>query len=133
MTVRRLTSRNAELTTRLKQKSKGPGSRKNGKEKLSKSDIRTTRYAKLFGVMHEPFIDKTALLAPRPNIDSTYSGRYQSDLSKIEGVTAELYEVLPEDLHEELQSSTNFQTLVSTIQIPAIQILIFSRVFKANV
>jgi hypothetical protein len=112
MTVRRLHMRNAELSTRLKEKNKR--SHKIGKkEKLSTLDLRTSRYAKLFGVMHEPFVDKMAFLSPRPNVDSTYPGRYQSDLSKIQGVTAELYEVLPEDMHDELQSSTNFQSLVS--------------------
>ena len=63
--------------------------------------------------MHEPFVDKIAFLSPQPNVDSTYPGRYQSDLSKIQGVTAELYEVLPKDMHDKLQSSTNFQSLVS--------------------
>jgi hypothetical protein len=112
MTVRRLYMRNAELSTRLKEKNKR--SQKSGKkEKLSTLDLRTSRYAKLFGVMHEPFVDKTAFLSPRPNVDSTYHGRYQSDLSKIQGVTAELYEVLPEEMHGELQSSINFQSLVS--------------------
>ena len=112
MTVRRLYMRNAELSTRLKQKNK-KSQRSGKKEKLSTLDLRISRYAKLFGVMHEPFVNKTALLSPRPNVDSTDSGRYQSDLSKIQGVTAELYEVLPEDMHDELQSSTGFQSLVS--------------------
>jgi hypothetical protein len=112
MTVRRLYMRNTELSTHLKENSKG--SQKSGKkENLSKPDLRTSRYAKLFGIMHEPFVDKTALLAPRPNVDSTNHGRYQSDLSKIQGVTAELYEMLLEDMHDELQLSTHFQSLVS--------------------
>jgi len=104
--------RNAELSTRLRGKSKG-SQKSRKKENLSGLDQRTSRYAKLFGVMHEPFIDKTALLAPRPKVDSTNPGRYQSDLSKIQGVTAELYEMLPEDMHDELQSSTHFQSQVS--------------------
>jgi hypothetical protein len=112
MTIRRLCVQNAELSTRLREKSKGSRKSKK-KENLSMLDQRTSRYAKLFGVMHEPFVDKTALLAPQPNVDSTDPGRYQSDLSKIQGVTAELYEMLPEDMHDELQSSTHFQSLVS--------------------
>jgi hypothetical protein len=128
MTVRQLSTRNAELSTRLR--GKGKGSQKSRKDNLSTLDQRTSRYAKHFGVMHEPFIDKTALLASRPNVDSTNSGRYQSDLSKIQGVTAELYEILPEDMHDELQSSTQFQSLVSarlkTNKFFFPQILIFS-------
>jgi len=111
MTVRRFQIRHAVLSRRLKERNKG--SRKSRKENLSTKDLRTTRYAKLFGVMHEPFIDKTALLAARPEMDSTDPRRYQSDLSKIQGVTSELYETLPEDMHEELQTSTHFQSLVS--------------------
>ena len=114
MAVRRLLIQNAELSRSLKEKSKG--SRKYGKKgNLSDPDMRISRYAKFFGIMHEPFVDKTALLAPWPKVDSTDRGRYQSDLSKIEGVTAELYEMLPEDMHDELQSSTHFQTLVRQI------------------
>ena len=82
-------------------------------EKLSTLDLHIERYTKLFGIMHEPFVNKTALFSPHPNVDSTDSGRYQSNLSKIQGVTAELYEVLPEDMHDELQSSTGFQSLIS--------------------
>ena len=111
MMARRLSMRNAELLTRLKAKNKA--SRRGGKEKLSTFDQRISRYAKLFGVMHEPFVDKTALLAPQPKVDSTDPHRYQSDLSKIQGVTAELYEILPKEMHENLELSTNFQTLVS--------------------
>jgi hypothetical protein len=112
MTVRQLSTRNAELSTCLRGKEKG-SQKGRKKDNLSTLDQRTSRYAKHFGVMHEPFVDKTALLAPRPKVDSTNSSRYQSDLSKIQGVTAELYEVLPKDMHDELQSSTQFQSLVS--------------------
>jgi hypothetical protein len=101
---------NVELSRRLKEKTKG--SKRSTKENLSTMDLRTTRYAKLFGVMHEPFIDKSALLAPQPSTNSTDSSRYQSDLSKTQGVTAELYETLPIDMYDELERSTHFQSLV---------------------
>lgn len=111
MLVRRFQIHNAELSRRLKEKTKG--SKRSTKENLSTMDLRTTRYAKLFGVMHEPFIDKSALLAPQPSTNSTDSSRYQSDLSKTQGVTAELYETLPIDMYDELERSTHFQSLVS--------------------
>jgi hypothetical protein len=110
MTVRQLHMRNAELSTRLKRKTTEA---KKNRKKENPSDQRITRYAKLFGVMNEPFVDKMALLAPRPIVDSTDPDRYQSDLSKIQGVTAELYETLPEDMHGELQRDTHFQSMVS--------------------
>lgn len=108
-TARKLHTRNLELSRRLKENTKR--SQKSRKE--NPLDQRITRYAKLFGVMNEPFVDKTALLAPRPITNSTDPDRYQSDLSKIQGVTAELYETIPEDMHDELQSSTDFQSVVS--------------------
>lgn len=101
----------AELSTRLRKID--PKHQKSGnKEKLSDSDLRVSHLAKLFGVMHEPFVAQSVFLIARPSVDSTHPDRYQSDLSKVQGVTAELYEVVPDDLHEEIKSSPSFRTLV---------------------
>jgi hypothetical protein len=111
MTVRKLQMRTAELSTRLKKND--PKYQKSGnKEKLSDSDLRISHLAKLFGVMHEPFIAQSIFLVARPPVDSTSPDRYHSELSKIEGMTAELYEVVPDDLHEEIMTSPAFRTLV---------------------
>jgi hypothetical protein len=111
MTVRKLHMRIAELSTRLKKND--PKHQKSGnKEKLSDSDLRISHLAKLFGVMHEPFVPQSILLVARPSLDSTHPDRYHSELSKIQGMTAELYEVVPDDLHEEVKLSPAFRTLV---------------------
>jgi hypothetical protein len=103
---------NADLTIRLKE-SKGEKSTASGKKaRLSDSDLRISQLAKLFGVMHEPFVPLSALLVACPATGSAYPGRYDSELSKVQGITAELYEVLPKDLHSELKSSTKFRSLV---------------------
>ena len=102
MTIRKLHMRIAELSTRLKKND--PKHQKSGnKEKLSDSDLCTSHLAKCFGVMHEPFVAQSAFLVARPSVDSTHPDRYHSELSKIQGITAELYEVVPDDLHDELK------------------------------
>jgi hypothetical protein len=103
---------NADLAMRLKE-SKGGSSTSGKKTRLSKPDLdqRISQFAKLFGVMHEPFVSPSAFAA-RPDTRSTHPGRYESDLSKVQGITAELYEVLPKDMHSDLKSSPKFRSTV---------------------
>jgi hypothetical protein len=98
------------LVKELKGESSNTGSGK--KMKLSDSDTRISQFAKLFGVMHEPFVPPSALLVPRPDTASAHPGRYESELSKVQGITAELYEVLPKDMHSELKSNPKFRSMV---------------------
>jgi hypothetical protein len=102
---------NADLAMRLKE-SKGEGTASGKKSKPSESDSRISQFAKLFGVMHEPFVPPSALLVEHPDTSSTNPNRYESDLSKVKGITAELYEVLPKDMHPEMKSSPNFRNTV---------------------
>lgn len=103
---------NAELVMRLKE-SKGESTASGKRARPSESDSRISHFAKLFGVMHEPFVPLSALLVARPDTtSSSHSGRYESELSKVRGITTELYEVLPKDLHKELEMSTKFRSTV---------------------
>jgi hypothetical protein len=112
MTIRKLHMQNADLSMRLKE-SKSENTPKRGpKAKLSEFDSRISQFAKLFGVMHEPFVPPSALLAAKPDTSSTHPGRYDSELSKIQGITAELYETLPKDMHSELKLSPKFRSTV---------------------
>lgn len=104
---------NANLVTRIKElKGKNTVNSSGKKARLSESDSRISQFAKLFGVMHEPFVPPSALLVARPDMSSTYHGRYESELSKVQGITAELYDVLPKDMHSDLKSSTKFRSTV---------------------
>lgn len=103
---------NADLSMRLKESKSGNTLKRGSKAKLSDSDSRISQFAKLFGVMHEPFVPPSALLVARPDMHSTHLGRYDSELSKIQGITAELYEILPKDMHSELKSSPKFRSMV---------------------
>lgn len=103
---------NADLAMRLKE-SKGGSTASGGKKsKVSESDSRVSQFAKHFGVMHEPFVPPSALLVERPDTTSRDPRRYESELSKVKGITAELYEVLPNDMHSEMKSSPKFRNTV---------------------
>ena len=103
---------NSDLSRHIKEL-KNKGNISSGKKsKLSESDSCISQFAKFFGVMHEPFVPPSALLVTHPNISSTDTSQYGSDLSKVQGITAELYEVLPEDMHSELQLSPKFRSTV---------------------
>jgi hypothetical protein len=113
MTVRKLHMQNADLSMRLKESKSDPSS--SGKKVgLSGLDLRISQFAKLFGVMHEPFVPPSALLAARPDTStsSTHADRYGSELAKVQGITAELYEVLPKEMHSDLKSSPKFRAAV---------------------
>ena len=97
---------NADLSMRLKKESKTGKTGK--KEKISESDLRISQISKFFGVMHEPFVPPSALLVAQPAVNSTNPDQYKSDLSKVQGITAELYKVLPKEMHFELKSSPTF-------------------------
>ena len=111
MTIRKLHMRIAQLSTSLKKSD--PKNQKSGtKERLSDSDLRISHLAKHFGIMHEPFVTPSAFFVARPSVDSTHLDRYDSELSKIQGLTVELYEAVPDDLHEEIRLSPAFRKLV---------------------
>lgn len=106
---------NADLTRRLKEASKPQRRTSGNKEKLSDDDQLTARFAKHFGIMNEPFVPPAAFTV-RPQTNSIDSGRYLTDTSKLQGITAELYEHVPEEMHEQINSSPAFQKLVRTNQ-----------------
>jgi hypothetical protein len=69
--------------------------------------------AKKFGVMNEFFVLPAALTVKKPLTTSVDAGRYNSDTTALEGVIAEIYENIPESLHDDLANSIAFRDLVS--------------------
>ena len=67
--------------------------------------------------MHEMFVPLAALAAKRPPTDSTFHGRYDSELAELHGTIAEIYETLPDEMHDELGTSIPFKNLVSNISL----------------
>ena len=107
MTIRKLHMQNANLSTRLK-KNSSKSQKAGTKERLVGKELHVSHLAKHFSVMHEPFVPQSALLVGRPSVDSMHPGRYDSEISRIQGITAELYEVIPKELHDEIKSSPAF-------------------------
>jgi hypothetical protein len=122
MLVRTLSARNADLTLRVGKLKKSRSTNasaslsaptKQGKKaKLPEGDQRISQAAKHFGIMHETFIPHSAFLVPAPAVRSTDSGRYKSEDTKVQGITAELYEVLSTDLHKRIAGDIEFRALV---------------------
>lgn len=113
--VKKLTLKNSELRANLKGKTNPRGSR----SVLSDNDKLIAQHAKKFGVMNEVFMPGAAFVVKRPPTNSMDSGRYDSDIAGLQGITAELYESLPDGFHEELETSIHFRNLVSKICINA--------------
>ena len=108
--VKRLQIQNSELRANLKRKKNTTvGSR----GVLSSRDKLVSQYAKKFGVMNEVFPTPAALLVKRPLTNSMDANRYTSELAELDGIIAEVYESLPEEFYDELESSIPFRTLVS--------------------
>lgn len=63
--------------------------------------------------MNEVFMPAGALTVKRPQTNSMDSGRYDSEIAELQGMTAELYESLPDGFHDELENSIPFRNLVS--------------------
>jgi hypothetical protein len=73
-----------------------------------------------FGVMMEPWVDPAAFGKPRPDVSPTDKDRYQSDLSMLQGVVAELYEFVPGRFHEMMERHSYFGNQVSRFLVSAI-------------
>jgi hypothetical protein len=63
--------------------------------------------------MNEVFMTAAAFVVKRPPTNSMDPGRYSSDMAALQGITAELYENLPDGFHDELENSITFRNLVS--------------------
>lgn len=80
---------------------------------LSDNDRLISQNAKKFGVMNEVFMPAGAFTAKRPPTNSMDSRRYDSDIGELQGMTAEIYENLPDELHDQMEFSIPFRNLVS--------------------
>lgn len=73
-------------------------------------------HARRFGVMNEMMVPKIVFLRARPiGIRSDDSNRWNSELLALNGFVAEMYEEIPEDLHEMMAKHTSFRSTVRLI------------------
>ena len=108
--VKKLWLQNSELRAQLKGKKED---RKHSHGILSDRDKLISQYAKKFGVMNEIFVPPAALAVKRPSTNSMDPGRYDTEVAELHGMIAEVYESLPDDFHDELETSIPFRNLVS--------------------
>ena len=108
--IRKLLLKNSELRANLKGK---VNATRGTRAVLSNNDKLISQHAKKFGVMNEVFMLPAAFLAKRPLTNSMDSERYHSDIAELQGIIAEVYESLPDNFHDELENSIQFQNLVS--------------------
>ena len=94
------------------EKSKG-GVGKDKDSVLHNNDALISLHARRFGVMNEIFVSKDVFLQPRPpNVYSDDLDRWDNDENSKRCVIAELYEEIPESLHDMLEKTTIFRDTV---------------------
>jgi hypothetical protein len=70
-------------------------------------------YARKFGVMNEVVVSRGAFLLPQPRgINSDDPDHWKSEELALQGLVAELYEELPEDMHGMLLKDPKFRDTV---------------------
>ncbi|KAH9476949.1 hypothetical protein JR316_0010865 [Psilocybe cubensis] len=109
VTIRKLHIRNVELATYVMRFKKQKKSQKSKTSQLSNKDKRIAQLGRRFGIMNEPFVPPAAFLVARPSTFSTDAKRYESEMSQLNGVIAELFEEIPKDLHGDLKGSPDFR------------------------
>jgi hypothetical protein len=105
--VKMLRLKNSELRAQAR-----PGKRTGSRSILSGNEKLISQFAKKFTVMNEMFMP-SGLPMQKPLTNSMHAGRYDSDLAASEGIIAEVYECLPESLHDDIANSIVFRNLVS--------------------
>lgn len=87
-----------------------------GKDKdsiLHDNDSLIALHARRFGVMNEMFLSKDVFLQPRPqDVYSDDSDRWDNDENAKRCIITEIYEEIPESLHDMLEKTTTFRDMV---------------------
>lgn len=83
-------------------------------------DDRIGLHACKFGVMNELFVHATSFLVENPGCKPYTADCYDTAISAAKAVIAELFRVVPNDLHERMISHTSFRDTVSYIRIQGI-------------
>lgn len=80
---------------------------------LHDNDSLIALHARRFGVMNEIFVSKDMFLQARPlNIYSDDPDRWDNDENMKQCIIAELYEEIPQSLHDMLEKTTTFRDTV---------------------
>ena len=105
----------ASLHRKVDSSKTSKGRKPKDKAVKGKDDDRIALHARKFCVMNEVFVPEAAFLTKDPNFDPLDSERYKTPDSIRNGIIAELFEEVLEDLHKLLQESGSFRDLVSAM------------------
>jgi len=89
------------------------GRKPKGKAAKGRDDDRIALHARKFCVLNEIFVPDAAFLTRDPNFDPMDPERYRTADSIRNGIIAELFEEVPDDLHEPMQESGSFRDMAS--------------------
>jgi len=70
---------------------------------------------------------------PQPNVDPRSATRWTSPDSKLKGATAELYQFIPKDLHDSMETYSQFGSLVSMTLYSEFHVILILHVSSALV
>jgi hypothetical protein len=84
-------------------------------KKTSDLDLKIIKAAKKYTMFYHFWInDNLFPTTPKPNVDPRSSARWSSPESMADGTIAELYEAVPQELHEKMETYNGFGSLVGS-------------------
>lgn len=111
--IRQLRMANAALRREIPKAGKGRSQKNPPPPTVTKNDERIALHGRKFGVMNELFVAEAAFLVAESGFNPMDNTRYTSPALILQGVIAELFEEVPEDLHGLMKEHTHFRDLVS--------------------
>jgi len=111
--IRQLRMENSALQREIPKDGSGRPRKNPPPPTVTKNDERIALHGRKFGVMNEIFVVEAAFLVADSGFSPMDNTRYTSQALILQGVIAELFEEVPEDLHGLMKEHTHFRDLVS--------------------
>jgi len=86
-----------------------------GPPEVTKYQGKVEFYGKKFGVLNELFVPGAAFLVAKPMFDLQDKSRYKTPTGILDGIIAELYDQIPENLHKLMEDHSYFRDTVSNL------------------
>ncbi|EDR10581.1 uncharacterized protein LACBIDRAFT_317186 [Laccaria bicolor S238N-H82] len=91
-------------------KVKKGGQKVGASEELLSADQEIAKLARIYMLFHQPWVRADDFRNPKPSFESNSAERFSSDDNLKLGATMELYDCVPERLHDYMQSHSDFAT-----------------------
>ncbi|EDR02594.1 uncharacterized protein LACBIDRAFT_332186 [Laccaria bicolor S238N-H82] len=91
-------------------KVKKGGQKVGASEELLSADQEIAKLAQIYMLFHQPWVRADDFRNPKPSFESNSAERFSSDDNLKLGATMELYDCVPERLHDYMQSHSDFAT-----------------------